>query len=164
PGLAMANSSDDARWRRFFSDMVTLGGAATTPHRRALAVLLSTLSDNAQAAFARHFDGGYDPSGPDRPSQRGDTGIEVRDLSVGYGEHLALEGVTGDFAPGTMTAVVGPNGAGKSSLLKALAGIVRPMAGQVTCPALARHRLAYLPQQAELDRGFPMTVGELVAL
>jgi len=83
---------------------------------------------------------------------------------VGYGEHLALEGVTGDFAPASMTAVVGPNGAGKSTLLKVLAGIIRPIAGEVTCAALARHRLAYLPQQAELDRGFPITVGELVAL
>jgi zinc/manganese transport system ATP-binding protein len=63
-----------------------------------------------------------------------------------------------------MTAVVGPNGAGKSTLLKVLAGIIRPMAGEVACPALAHHRLAYLPQQAELDRAFPITVGELVAL
>jgi zinc/manganese transport system ATP-binding protein len=63
-----------------------------------------------------------------------------------------------------MTAVVGPNGAGKSTLLKAIAGVIRPMAGQVTCAALARHRLAYLPQQTELDRGFPITLGELVAL
>src|SRR3982074_2654500 len=143
----MANSSDGARWRRSFSDMVSLGGAATTPLRRALAVLLTTLSEIPQAAFARHFDGGYNPNGPAGPGQRGDAGIEVRNLSVGYGEHLALEGVTGDFAPASMTAVVGPNGAGKSSLLKALAGIVRPMAGQVTCPALVRHRLTYLPQQ-----------------
>jgi zinc/manganese transport system ATP-binding protein len=160
----MANPSDGARWRRSFSDMVSLAGAATTRLRRALAALRSTLGDNAQAAFAHHFDGGYDPDGLDRPGRRGDTGIEVRNLSVGYGEHLALEGVTGDFAPASMTAVVGPNGAGKSSLLKALAGIVRPMTGQVTCAALALHRLAYLPQQAELDRGFPITVGELVAL
>jgi zinc/manganese transport system ATP-binding protein len=72
--------------------------------------------------------------------------------------------VTGSFAPGSMTAIVGPNGAGKSTLLKAIAGIIRPSAGEIACAALARHRLAYLPQQAELDRGFPITVGELVAL
>src|SRR5712664_367517 len=160
----MANSSDGARWRRSFSDMVSLGGAAIAPLRRGLAVLLSALSDRAKAAFARHFDGGYDPSALDEPAQRGDGGIAVRNLSVGYSEHLALEGVTGDFAPASMTAIVGPNGAGKSTLLKVLAGIVRPMAGEVTCAALARHRLAYLPQQAELDRGFPITLGELVAL
>jgi zinc/manganese transport system ATP-binding protein len=144
--------------------MARLGNAATTPLRRALGVFGAALSDGAQAAFAHYFDGGYDPSALDTPGQRGETGIEVRNLSVGYGERLALEGVTGDFAPASMTAVVGPNGAGKSSLLKALAGIVRPVTGQVSCAALARHRLAYLPQQAEFDRGFPITVGELVAL
>jgi zinc/manganese transport system ATP-binding protein len=160
----MANSSDGARWRRSFSDIICLGGAAIAPLRRETAALLSALSDNAQAAFARHFDGGYDPSEIDGPGQRSDGAIEVRNLSVGYGQQLALVGVTGEFAPASMTAVVGPNGAGKSTLLKALAGIIRPRAGQVTCAALARHRLAYLPQQAELDRGFPITLGELVAL
>jgi zinc/manganese transport system ATP-binding protein len=160
----MANSSDGARWRRSFSDMICLGGAAIAPLRRELAALLSALSDNAQTAFARHFDGGYDPSAIDGAGQRADGAIEVRNLSVGYGQHLALVGVTGEFAPASMTAVVGPNGAGKSTLLKALAGIVRPTGGQVTCAALARHRLAYLPQQAELHRGFPITLGELVAL
>jgi zinc/manganese transport system ATP-binding protein len=156
----MANSPEGARWRRSFSNMVSLGSAVIAPLRRELAALCL----HAQAAFARHFDGGYDPSAVNGPGQRGEGGIEVRNLSVGYGELLALEGVTGDFAPSSMSAVVGPNGAGKSTLLKALAGIVRPMAGQVTCAALARHRLAYLPQQAELDRSFPITLGEFVAL
>jgi zinc/manganese transport system ATP-binding protein len=160
----MANSSDGARWRRSVSELVSLVGAAIASLRPGLAVLLSSLRDKAQATFARQFDSGYDPSALDGPGQRDEGGIEVRNLSVHYGEHLALEDVTGDFAPASMTAVVGPNGAGKSTLLKALAGIVRPMAGQVTCAALARHRLAYLPQQAELDRGFPITLGELVAL
>jgi zinc/manganese transport system ATP-binding protein len=160
----MANSSDGARWRRSFSDIVSSGSAAIAPLRSELAALFSALNDNAQAAFARNFDGGYDPSAVDEPGQRGDGRIAVRDLSVGYGEQLALDGVTGDFPASSMTAVVGPNGAGKSTLLKALAGMIRPMAGEATCAALARHRLAYLPQQAELDRGFPITVGELVAL
>jgi len=160
----MANSSDGAGWRRSFQEMVNLGRAAIAPLRRGLGVSVSALSDHAQAAFTRHFDGGYDPSPLDGPGRRGDGAIAVRNLSVGYGEHLALEGVTGDFAPASMTAVVGPNGAGKSTLLKVLAGIIRPMAGEVTCPALAHHRVAYLPQQAELDRAFPITVGELVAL
>src|SRR5437879_8581266 len=143
----MAKRSDGPRCRRSFSDMVSLGGAAIEPLRRELAALVSALSENSQAVFARHFDGCYDPSAVDGPGQRSDGGIEVRDLSVGYGEHLALEGVTGDFAPSSMTAVVGPNGAGKSTLLKALAGIIQPMAGHATCAALARHRLASPSQQ-----------------
>lgn len=160
----MANSSDGARWRRSIPDMVSQAGAAIAPLRHGVAALLSTLGDNAQTAFVRHFDGGYDARATDGHSQRGDGAIGVRNLSVGYGDRLALEGVTGEFAPASMTAVIGPNGAGKSTLLKALAGIVRPIAGEVICAALASHRIAYLPQQAELDRGFPITVGELVAL
>jgi zinc/manganese transport system ATP-binding protein len=144
--------------------MVSLVRAATAPLRRSLVVSLSALGDNAQAAFVRCFDSGYDPSTSDGHSSRGEEGISVRNLSVRYGERYAFEGLTGEFAPASLTAVIGPNGAGKSSLLKALAGIVRPATGEVTCAAVARHRLAYLPQQDELDRGFPITVAELVAL
>src|SRR3954467_14675741 len=105
----MANSSDGARWRRSFQEMVRLGGAAIAPVRRGLPVMLSALSDNAQATFRRHLDGGYNPGTLDDPGRRRQGAIEVRNLSVGYGERLALEGVTGDFAVASMTAVVGPN-------------------------------------------------------
>src|SRR5258708_2985873 len=160
----MANSSDPARRRRSASDVVSLVRAATAPIRQSLAVSLSALGGNAQAAFVRYFDSGYDPSASDRHSRRGEEGIAVRNLSVCYGERYAFEGLTGEFAPASLTAVIGPNGAGKSSLLKALAGVIRPTAGEVVCPAFARHRLAYLPQQDQLDRAFPITVAELVAL
>jgi zinc/manganese transport system ATP-binding protein len=160
----MANSSDPARRHRLASEMVGLVRAATAPLRQSLAVSLAALGDNAQAAFVRLFDSGYDPNASEEHSRRGKEGIAVRNLSVRYGERYAFEGLTGEFTPASLTAVIGPNGAGKSSLLKALAGIVRPAAGEVICAAVARHRLAYLPQQDELDRGFPITVAELVAL
>ena len=160
----MANSSDPARRRRSASDVVGLMRAATAPLRQSLVVSLSALGDNAQAAFVRLFDSGYDPGASEEHTRRGGEGISVRNLSVRYGERYAFESLTGEFAPASLTAVVGPNGAGKSSLLKALAGIIRPAGGEVTCAAVERHRLAYLPQQDELDRGFPITVAELVAL
>ena len=128
----MANSSDPARRRRSASDMVSLLRASTAPLRQSLAVSLSALGDNAQAAFARHFDSGYDPSASDRHSPRGEEGIAVRNLSVRYGERYAFEGLTGEFPPGSLTAVIGPNGAGKSSLLKTLAGIIRPTAASAS--------------------------------
>src|SRR5258707_12885459 len=118
----MANSSDGARWRRSFSDMVSLGGAAIAPLRRGLAVLLSALSDRAQAAFARHFDGGYDPSALDGPAQRGDGVIAVRNLSVAYGEHLVLEGGTEGFQRPSMSAIAGLKDAGKTRPLTVLTG------------------------------------------
>jgi zinc/manganese transport system ATP-binding protein len=160
----MANSSDPARRRRPAPDVLGLMRAATAPLRQSFVVSLSALGDNAQAAFVRLFDSGYDPGASEQHARRGVEGISVRNLSVRYGERYAFESLTGEFAPASLTAVVGPNGAGKSSLLKALAGIIRPAGGEVTCAAVECHRLAYLPQQDELDRGFPITVAELVAL
>ncbi|WP_136656772.1 ABC transporter ATP-binding protein [Nitratireductor sp. XY-223] len=49
--------------------------------------------------------------------------LEVRDLSVSYGEHRALEGVSVKVAPGEVVVILGANGAGKSTLLRTIAGI-----------------------------------------
>jgi zinc/manganese transport system ATP-binding protein len=124
----------------------------------------TSLGSLGRAVLERCFDGGYDPnveSGA-QPGRKA-TAIEIKDLSVRYGRRLALENLTGAFAAGSLTAVVGPNGAGKSTLLKALAGIVRTRRGAIAGIG-DRRRVAYLPQQTALDRGFPITVGEFVAL
>jgi zinc/manganese transport system ATP-binding protein len=144
--------------------MVSALRTAAAPFQRSLGVSLLPLGRSAQATFSRHFDSGYDPSPSDRLVGGEKEGIVVRNLSVRYGERYAFENLTGEFAPASLTAVVGPNGAGKSSLLKALAAVIQPTSGEVVCPAFACHRLAYLPQQDELDRDFPITVAELVAL
>jgi zinc/manganese transport system ATP-binding protein len=81
---------------------------------------------------------------------------------VRYGRRLALDAVSGEFAPGSLTAVVGANGAGKSTLLAAIAGTVRLAGGAVDCPVA--QQLAYLPQLATIDLDYPMTVAELIAL
>src|SRR5579864_9167497 len=88
--------------------------------------------------------------------------ILLRDATVKYGRQIALEALSGEFAAGSLTAVVGANGAGKSTLLAAIAGVIRLTAGMIACPAL--HRLAYLPQLAAIDRGYPLTVSELITL
>ena len=93
-----------------------------------------------------------------------DGGVQLDDVTVRYGRRTVLEAVRGSFASGSLTAVVGANGAGKSTLLMAVAGTVRLSYGVVTCPARARGRLAFLPQLAAIDRSFPLTVAELVAL
>jgi zinc/manganese transport system ATP-binding protein len=160
----MASSLDRERRRRSLSDMVGVLRAAAAPLRQSLAGSLSAIGGRALSAFSRHFDSGYDPSPSKRVADGGKEGIVVRNLSVCYGKRCAFENLTGEFAPASLTAVIGPNGAGKSSLLKALAAVIRPASGEVVCPALAGHRLAYLPQQDELDRDFPITVAELVAL
>ncbi|MBV8120537.1 MAG: ATP-binding cassette domain-containing protein, partial [Alphaproteobacteria bacterium] len=73
-----------------------------------------------------------------------DGGVQLCGVTVRYGRRVALEAVSGKFAPGSLTAVVGANGAGKSTLLAAIAGLVKPAGGAVKCAG--RERLAYLPQ------------------
>jgi zinc/manganese transport system ATP-binding protein len=88
--------------------------------------------------------------------------ILLRDVTVRYGRQIALEAVSGEFPPGSLTAVVGANGSGKSTLLAAIAGTVRLSGGTIKCAA--SRRLAYLPQLAAIDCEFPLTVKELIAL
>jgi len=91
-----------------------------------------------------------------------DGSVTLRDVTVRFGRQVALQAINGRFASGSLTAVVGANGAGKSTLLAAIAGTVRLAGGAVDCPA--RDRLAFLPQLAAIDRDYPLTVAELIAL
>ena len=93
--------------------------------------------------------------------------IALHNLTVSYRHHPALHHISGQFAAGSLTAVVGPNGSGKSTLLKAIVGLL-PMGGgradgAITL-ALERPQMAYLPQLSELDRSFPMDVRDCVLL
>lgn len=84
------------------------------------------------------------------------------DLTLGYGSHAAVHHLGGTVEKGSLTAVVGANGSGKSTLMKGIAGVLKPMAGRIDRAGNAR--IAYLPQQSELDRSFPARVVDLVSL
>jgi len=58
-------------------------------------------------------------------------GLSVRSLRKRFGQLLALDGVSVDFAPGEVHAVVGENGAGKSTLVSHLAGFLLPDEGEI---------------------------------
>ena len=98
-----------------------------------------------------------------RPSGSGAT-VTVRDASFGYGRRPVLDGVDGVIATGELLALVGPNGAGKSTLLRGLVGDATLFGGSVDLGGLTRRDVAYLPQGPEVDRGFPITVGEFAGL
>ena len=87
--------------------------------------------------------------------------LALQGLSLGYEREPAVRGLDITFPAGSLTAVVGPNGAGKSTLLKGLAGDLKPLDGYLELPA---RNIAYLPQQSAVDRSFPITVVELVAM
>lgn len=90
--------------------------------------------------------------------------ILLDDVGVAYRQDFAVEGVTGRFEAGSFTALVGPNGGGKSSLVKAIVGAVPLASGRITVEGAARRDIAYLPQRADIDVGFPITVADVVAL
>lgn len=90
--------------------------------------------------------------------------IFVNDVEVGYDRRAVAMPLNGQFACGSLTAVIGANGAGKSTFLKTLAGLQQAVAGEIEFSQGKRPRLAYLPQQAELDRGFPISVFDLIAM
>ena len=85
--------------------------------------------------------------------------ITLSDLTVSHQRRAAVHHVSGRFAPGSLTAIVGPNGAGKTTLLRALAGLHRPEHGRIEGAA---GQVALLPQQAMLDRGFPLSCLDVV--
>jgi phospholipid/cholesterol/gamma-HCH transport system ATP-binding protein len=57
--------------------------------------------------------------------------IEVRDLTIGYGDRLILEGINFEVRRGEVFAILGASGSGKSTLLKHLIGLYQPMQGDV---------------------------------
>ncbi len=89
------------------------------------------------------------------------TALKLVDLTVSYDRHPAVHHVSAEIQAAEMTAIVGPNGAGKSTLLKALLGLAPRVEGRIECTA---RRIAYLPQQAEIDRSFPISVFDTVLL
>lgn len=87
--------------------------------------------------------------------------LRLVDLTVSYDRHPAVHHVSAEIPAAEMTAIVGPNGAGKSTLLKSLLGLAPHIEGRIECSA---KRIAYLPQQAEIDRSFPISVFDTVLL
>jgi zinc/manganese transport system ATP-binding protein len=90
--------------------------------------------------------------------------LRFRDLTLGYDRHPAVHHLTGDVPSGALLAVVGPNGAGKSTLFKGIVGALKPLAGGVDLNGVSPQDVAYLPQAAEIDRTFPISVYDLVAM
>lgn len=89
--------------------------------------------------------------------------IRCSNLTLGYNRHPAVHHLDCEIPAGALLAIVGPNGAGKSTLFKALTGELQPLQGAFQIEHCAR-KVAYLPQQNELDRSFPVSVFDMVAL
>ncbi len=93
-----------------------------------------------------------------------DIKINVNNLSVSYGSQRILKDISCQFLPKDMVAIVGPNGGGKSTFLKALLGIQQNITGDIKYSGVCPYDVAYLAQHNQLDRRFPLTVGDVVSL
>jgi zinc/manganese transport system ATP-binding protein len=90
--------------------------------------------------------------------------IVLHDVTLAYDGHPAVRHLSGEFSRGSLTAIVGPNGAGKSTLIKGMAGLLRPTDGLIQPAGLGGGGIAYLPQHAEVENRFPISVIQTVLL
>ncbi|RJL32418.1 ABC transporter ATP-binding protein [Bailinhaonella thermotolerans] len=97
------------------------------------------------------------------------TRLSARELRLGYGERLIVDGLDLDVADGSVTAVIGPNGCGKSTLLRALGRLLAPRGGHVLLDGKRIDKtptrevakvLGVLPQAPTAPEG--LTVADLV--
>lgn len=98
----------------------------------------------------------------------GPTAVSIQDLTVAYGEQVALRVSNLSVPTQCITAVIGPNGSGKSTLLDAIVGLVTPVTGRVAVfgrqPAVARPHVAYVLQSMNPNDVVPLTVREIVTM
>ena len=92
--------------------------------------------------------------------------LRFNDVTVRFDHRAALESITEQVRCNSLNAIVGPNGAGKTTLLRSILGWHPLSTGEIRIGDSHAHhalpRLAYLPQRAEIDWDFPVTVGAVV--
>jgi len=90
--------------------------------------------------------------------------IVLHNVELRYGARVIVAGLSGRFEAGSRTALIGANGAGKTTLLRAIAGLHPLAAGRIDRGGLEPADIALLAQGSHLDRSFPITCRDVVAL
>jgi zinc transport system ATP-binding protein len=102
------------------------------------------------------------------PSASGRPAISARNVTFSYGGPPVLEDATFDVEQGDFASIVGPNGGGKTTLLKLILGLLHPGRGELLVnglpPTEARPSIGYMPQQANLDPKFPISILDIVLM
>jgi zinc transport system ATP-binding protein len=94
--------------------------------------------------------------------------IIARNVSFGYTAAPVLEEVSVTIKTGDFVALIGPNGGGKSTFLKLLLGLLKPESGTISvmgkAPRDAAVQVGYVSQDIHLNRGFPVSVLDVVLM
>jgi zinc/manganese transport system ATP-binding protein len=90
--------------------------------------------------------------------------ITLHEIALRHGSRVVLSGLSGRFESGSRTALIGANGSGKTTLLRAIAGLHPPSGGRIDRAGLVAADVALLAQGSHLDRSFPITCRDVVAL
>ena len=88
--------------------------------------------------------------------------LSVSDLSVRFGDIVALQDIDFSLRSGEYVGLIGPNGAGKSTLLKTILGLEQASTGKITAPP--KQQIGYVPQHYLLSPTVPLAVAEVVAM
>jgi branched-chain amino acid transport system ATP-binding protein len=86
------------------------------------------------------------------------TELETRALTIRFGGHIAVNGVSCVFKPGQLTAIVGPNGAGKTTYFNLISGQLKATSGEVLLDGadISRASVA-MRARAGIGRAFQLT-------
>lgn len=102
--------------------------------------------------------------------------LHCRDLTVSYGDNVAVDAVSFDVRRGEIFGLLGPNGAGKTSVIRALTTILQPTRGSATIAGIdladsedVRRHIGVLPESngypaAQTGRGYLRFYGQLFGL
>ncbi|KXS49466.1 MAG: zinc transport system ATP-binding protein [Halanaerobium sp. 4-GBenrich] len=94
--------------------------------------------------------------------------VELKDVSVKYGNLDALKNISLQVAEGSFLGVIGPNGGGKTTLLKVILGLIEPTTGDIKIFGhpldQAVDKIGYVPQISNFDRNFPISVLDVVLM
>jgi zinc transport system ATP-binding protein len=89
--------------------------------------------------------------------------IECQNVSLGYGGHTVVRGLSFALEAGDYLCVIGENGCGKTTLLKAILRLINPLENSIRfAPEIKKNRVGYLSQQSPAKKDFPAGVGEIV--
>ena len=88
--------------------------------------------------------------------------IELKNLSLGYDNHIVLKDINMTIEENDFVCIVGPNGSGKSTLIKGILGLIKASKGKVIYHNLKQNFIGYMPQETKIDSNFPASVYEIV--